>query len=152
MGVIFPDGEMRQVFLGTLVLGDEKRAMQYGRDPDRDIAAFVEKVGPGRWRMVLPRPAFESMLDVIEQHRRRKHLGGGVRDALPGDIRRAAMYRLEDRRVRADVGPGGETEPTDEAGDFIAENVTNHVGGDHTVEPLGLPDQLRGALGPAPAV
>ena len=66
MGVIFPAGEMRQVFLGTLVLGDEKRAMQYGRDPDRDIAAFVEKIGPGRWRMVLPRPAFESMLDVIE--------------------------------------------------------------------------------------
>ena len=66
MGVIFPADPMRQVFLGTLVLGDEKRAMQYGRDPDRDIAAFVEKIGPGRWRMILPRPAFESMLDVIE--------------------------------------------------------------------------------------
>ena len=66
MGVIFPADPIRQVFLGTLVLGDEKRAMQYGRDPDRDLAAFVEKIGPGRWRMILPRPAFESMLDVIE--------------------------------------------------------------------------------------
>ena len=66
VGVIFPGDSMRQVFLGTLVLGDEKRAMQYGRDPDRDVAAFVEKVGPARWRMVLPRPAFESTLDVIE--------------------------------------------------------------------------------------
>ena len=66
VGVIFPGNSMRQVFLGTLVLGDEKRAMQYGRDPDRDLAAFVEKIGPGRWRMILPRPAFESMLDVIE--------------------------------------------------------------------------------------
>lgn len=65
-GVIFPGDPMRQIFLGTLVLGDEQRAMQYGRDPDRDIAAFVEKIGPGRWRMVLPRPAFESMIDVIE--------------------------------------------------------------------------------------
>jgi len=66
VGVIFPGDSMRQVFLGTLVLGDEKRAMQYGRDPDRDVAAFVEKIGPARWRMVLPRPAFESTLDVIE--------------------------------------------------------------------------------------
>ena len=66
VGVIFPGDALRQVFLGTLVLGDEKRAMQYGRDPDRDIAAFVEKIGPARWRLVLPRPAFESTLDVIE--------------------------------------------------------------------------------------
>ena len=66
VGMIFPGDSMRQVFLGTLVLGDESRAMQYGRDPDRDVAAFVERIGPERWRMVLPRPAFESTLDVIE--------------------------------------------------------------------------------------
>jgi len=66
VGVIFPGDTMRQVFLGTLVLGDETRAMQYGRDPDRDLAGFVERIGPARWRMVLPRPAFESTLDVIE--------------------------------------------------------------------------------------
>jgi len=66
VGVIFPGDAIRQIFLGTLVLGDEKRAMQYGRDPDRDLAAFVERIGPARWRMVLPSPAFESTLDVIE--------------------------------------------------------------------------------------
>ncbi len=66
VGVIFPGDAMRQIFLGTLVLGDESRAMQYGRDPDRDMAGFVERIGAARWRMVLPRPAFESTLDVIE--------------------------------------------------------------------------------------
>jgi hypothetical protein len=66
VGMIFPGDSMREVFLGTLVLGDESRAMQYGRDPDRDLAGFVERIGPSRWRMVLPRPAFESTLDVIE--------------------------------------------------------------------------------------
>lgn len=66
VGMIFPVDTMRQVFLGTVVLGDELRAMQYGRDPDRDLAAFVERIGPALWRMVLPRPAFESTLDVIE--------------------------------------------------------------------------------------
>ena len=66
VGVIFSGDALRQVFLGTLVLGDESRAMQNGGDPDRDVAAFVERIGPARWRMVLPRPAFESTLDVIE--------------------------------------------------------------------------------------
>ncbi len=66
VGLIFPGDALRQVFLGTLVLGDEARAMQYGGDPDRDVAAFVERIGPARWRMVMPRPAFESTLDVIE--------------------------------------------------------------------------------------
>ena len=66
IGLIFPAEPMRQVFLGTLVLGDEVRAMQYGRDPDRDLAGWVERVGERRWRMVLPSPRFESLTDVIE--------------------------------------------------------------------------------------
>lgn len=66
VGMIFPGDALREIFLGTLVLGDESRAMQYGRDPDRDVAGFVERIGDSRWRMVLPRPAFESTLDVIE--------------------------------------------------------------------------------------
>lgn len=66
VGLIFPGDVMRQVFLGTLVLGDERRAMQYGRDRERDVAAFVERIGPGRWRMLMPRPHFESQIDVLE--------------------------------------------------------------------------------------
>lgn len=66
VGLIFPGDALRQVFLGTLILGDEMRAMQYGGDPDRDVAAFVERIGEKRWRMVIPRPAFESDTDVIE--------------------------------------------------------------------------------------
>lgn len=66
VGVIFPTDGLRQTFLGTLVLGDERRAMQYGRDPERDVAGQVERVGPHRWRLVMPSPRFESMLDVIE--------------------------------------------------------------------------------------
>ena len=66
VGLIFPGDALRQVFLGTLVLGDEARAMQYGRDAERDVAAYVEKIGANRWRMVMPYPAFESLTDVIE--------------------------------------------------------------------------------------
>ena len=66
VGLIFPDSDSRGVFLGTLVLGDEARAMQYGRDPDRDIAGWVERVGERRWRIVVPEPRFESQTDVYE--------------------------------------------------------------------------------------
>ena len=66
VGLIYPGDSLRQVFLGTMMLGDETRAMQYGLDPDRDVAAFVERIGERRWRMVIPRPAFESDTDVIE--------------------------------------------------------------------------------------
>ena len=66
VGLVFPGDMMRQVFLGTLVLGDERRAMQYGRDEERDVAGFVERIGPNRWRLLMPRPHFESQIDVLE--------------------------------------------------------------------------------------
>jgi len=66
VGLIFPDDNLRSVFLGTLMLGDENRALQYGGDPDRDVAGYIERIGDKRWRMVLPRPTFESKIDVIE--------------------------------------------------------------------------------------
>ncbi len=66
IGLIFPGDALRQVLLGTLVLGDESRAMQYGRDPDRDVAGYVEHIGPNRWRLILPYPHFESLTDVLE--------------------------------------------------------------------------------------
>jgi hypothetical protein len=66
VGLIFPNDAMRRVFIGTLVLGDETRAMQYGEDPDRDIAGFVERIGDNRWRLIMPKPQFESQFDVME--------------------------------------------------------------------------------------
>jgi hypothetical protein len=66
VGSIFPGDALRQVFLGTLVLGDEPRAFQYGRDTQRDIAGYVERIGPNRWRLIMPRPHFESQMDVME--------------------------------------------------------------------------------------
>lgn len=65
-GVLFSDTDARLVFLGTMALGDEKRAMQYGRDQRRDMAGILERIGPKRWRLVLPYPRFETTLDVVE--------------------------------------------------------------------------------------
>jgi hypothetical protein len=66
VGLIFPGDAMRQVLLGTLVLGDETRALQYGQDETRDVAGYIERIGQNRWRLVMPQPHFESQLDVME--------------------------------------------------------------------------------------
>ena len=66
IGLIFPDDLKRQIFLGTLELGDESMPVNYGSDRMRDMAGLIERVGDNRWRLTLPAPAYESLLDVIE--------------------------------------------------------------------------------------
>lgn len=66
IGRFYRDNDLRLVFLGTMQLGDEVRAYQYGIDGDRDMIGMVERIGPNRWRLALPRPHFESLFDVIE--------------------------------------------------------------------------------------
>jgi Domain of unknown function (DUF4893) len=65
-GDIFPGNERRQIFLGTIAFGDETRAMDYGRDGARDMAGSLERIGDERWRLLLPEPSFDSLMDVIE--------------------------------------------------------------------------------------
>jgi hypothetical protein len=66
VGLIFPGDAIRNVFLGTLAFADESRALQYGQDEQRDVAGYIERIGPNRWRLVMPAPHFESRVDVME--------------------------------------------------------------------------------------
>lgn len=65
-GRLYPDGTARMVFLGTMVLSDEPKSIKYGRDVDRDLAGVVQRVGDRRWRLLLPKPAWQSTTDVME--------------------------------------------------------------------------------------
>ena len=65
-GTLYPDTAMRMIFLGTLALGDETMARPYGVDPERDIFGTVERIGPNRWRLVMPYPRYESLIDILE--------------------------------------------------------------------------------------
>ncbi|MHA6718026.1 DUF4893 domain-containing protein [Sphingomonas sp. RS6] len=65
-GFLFADSAARGIFLGTLVVGDERVPIRYGLDDARDMIGYVERIAPLRWRLVLPYPQFESKLDVIE--------------------------------------------------------------------------------------
>ena len=56
----------RLIFLGSLALGDEQQPLAYGDDPKRDMAGALERIGPFRWRLVIPWPQSTSKLDVFE--------------------------------------------------------------------------------------
>jgi len=60
------DNPGRMIFLGSLALGDEEQPLAYGDDPKRDMAGVFERVGPFRWRLVIPWPEGPSKLDVFE--------------------------------------------------------------------------------------
>jgi hypothetical protein len=60
------DDPTRLVFLGSLALGDESTPVGYGDDPRRDMAGVLERIGPFRWRLVIPWPQSTSKLDVFE--------------------------------------------------------------------------------------
>ena len=60
------DDPTRLIFLGSLALGDESAPVGYGDDPKRDMAGVLERIGPFRWRLVIPWPQSTSKLDVFE--------------------------------------------------------------------------------------
>lgn len=66
VGRLYAESSTRAVFLGTMLIGDEHRPLNYGQDTKRDLAGYVERIGQHRWRMVLPSPRFESLLDVVD--------------------------------------------------------------------------------------
>lgn len=65
-GRLFRDSDQRAVFVGTLALGDERAWPGYTVADERDAAGIIERVGPKRWRLVLPWPRYDSVIDVVE--------------------------------------------------------------------------------------
>lgn len=65
-GLLFPESDRQMVMLGSMSLGSEPAASSYGQTPARDMVAVLERIGPQRWRLVIPWPQNESNLDLIE--------------------------------------------------------------------------------------
>jgi hypothetical protein len=60
------DAPTRMIFLGSVALGNEDQPLAYGDKNTRDMAGVVERIGPFRWRLVVPWPRGQSKLDVFE--------------------------------------------------------------------------------------
>jgi len=65
-GIFWPDNRTAMVFIGTISLGDERSTIPYGADNQRNLIGTLNRVGPARWRIALPRPAWESDIDLVE--------------------------------------------------------------------------------------
>lgn len=65
IGRLYADGD-RLVLLGTTSLAGEMGTVAYGADPDRDAIGALRALAPGKWRLELPWPHWQSTLDVIE--------------------------------------------------------------------------------------
>ena len=65
-GRLYPQDDSRMVLLGAMRLSGEQGAFGYGRDSERDLAGFLERIGQRRWRVILPGPSWEALFRVIE--------------------------------------------------------------------------------------
>lgn len=65
-GRLYPDSERRLVFLGVSADEAGAAAAQYGEVRRRDRIGVFERVGPARWRLVVPWPRDGSKLEIVE--------------------------------------------------------------------------------------
>ena len=69
-GLLLPRSPKRLTFAGSLALGSETAWPNYGSDPERNVAGVFERIGPVRYRLLLPEPQWEAKLEVLELVRR----------------------------------------------------------------------------------
>jgi hypothetical protein len=64
-GRLWADSDQRLVFLGGLAASDGNPP-PYGASDRTNIAGYLERVGPFRWRLAVPYPQGGAILDVYE--------------------------------------------------------------------------------------
>lgn len=65
-GWLHVDGDRRMVLVGAMQHKAGDNSLAYGTEPDRDLVGVVERVGPFRWRLVLPWRSERAGVDVYE--------------------------------------------------------------------------------------
>lgn len=66
-GLLYPDTDNRLIFVGAQAWGDDETGFPaYGQQAQRDQVGVFERIGPDRWRLVVPWPRLESKLEILE--------------------------------------------------------------------------------------
>jgi hypothetical protein len=62
-GHLYPETDDRLIYLGA---EDEAATPVYGRRPERDQVGVMERIGPRRWRLALPFPRRDPILELVD--------------------------------------------------------------------------------------
>jgi len=65
-GYLHTDGDRRLVLTGARQHGATQEPLTYGSEPGRDLVGVMERIGPFRWRLVLPWRDGKDGLDIYE--------------------------------------------------------------------------------------
>jgi hypothetical protein len=65
-GSLNKDGDRRMVLVGARQREAGDISLAYGTEPDRNVVGVVERIGPFRWRLVLPWRGARQGLDIYE--------------------------------------------------------------------------------------
>ena len=66
-GLLYPDTDRRLVYVGAQAWGElEQGFPRYGQMRERDQVGVFERIGPNRWRLVIPFPKQEAQIDILE--------------------------------------------------------------------------------------
>ncbi len=84
-----------------------------------------------------------ALVDVPEHQHRRQQQRGRVREPLAGDVRRAAVHRLEHADVAAEIGRADHAEAADQPGAQIRDDVAVEVRHHQHVELLRVHHQVH---------
>lgn len=63
-GRFYTESATRLIYVGAAHMADEQKRL-YGKDPQQDQVAIVERRGEERIIMMFPEPPFESKLDIL---------------------------------------------------------------------------------------
>src|SRR5262249_48653310 len=84
---------------------------------------------------------------MTQHHRTRPDLTYGIRNSLPGDVRRRSMHRLEHRRkftFRIQIGRRSNPDRTHDRGSQIGKYVAKQIRTDNDIEPIRMANEVRG--------
>ena len=87
------------------------------------------------------------LAEMLQHHRARPDHADRVGDALPGDIGRRAVHRLEHRReiaFRIDVARRRDADGAGAGRTEIGEDIAEQIRADHDVEPVRMQHEVRG--------
>jgi hypothetical protein len=65
-GYLYDDGDARQIFIGASARASERVPPAYGDRPESDVVGIVQRVGPFKYRLVVPWPRSGAAVEVYE--------------------------------------------------------------------------------------